>query len=611
MKKIARELITLVCIFVITFLMVYMQPFSAIDKLITDFAYQRPSVINNKIKIIKIDEKTLAAYGPTSGWDRNIPAQLVEKLSESDNVKPEILAFDVMYIGNKDSEGDTRFADACQKAGNVISAANIVYTISVDRLAKGVSFVNTRSIDRIEIPYEELSAVTTYAYANTVQDNDGYIRLAQLMMDTKEQRLDSLALAIYKKHMENLGKPVVLPKLDHQNQTEFTFSGSIGRYEAISLVDVLDGTQDLRAFKDCIVLVGAYAPGLNDAFNVAVKKGSQMYGVEIHANIVEALLEGKFSQPANKLLMALSMSVVAILFYLWIRRKNIIISSISLVLFSALEIFAGIFLRKHGVTICLLYLILVMFMTYIYKIFSQYLVERIQRKRTMDAFKKYVAPQIVDQLSKSGNLEIKLGGENRNVAVLFVDIRGFTTMSEVLEPEQVVEILNRYLSLTTKAIFDNLGTLDKFVGDATMAVFNAPFDLDDYIFKAVCAAYDIAAGADDIEKEMLERFGRTVGFGVGVNCGPAVVGNIGCDVRMDYTAIGDTVNTAARLEANAKKGQILISEAVYEAVKDRIEVTPLGAIPLKGKSQGVNVFSVNRVEGKPKLIDAEHMIKSE
>ena len=121
-------------------------------------------------------------------------------------------------------------------------------------------------------------------------------------------------------------------------------------------------------------------------------------------------------------------------------------------------------------------------------------------------------------------------------------------MSESLNPEEVVEILNEYLALTTNAIFKNGGTLDKFIGDATMAVFNAPFDLDDYIFKSVCAAKDIAAGSEMIDEMFKERFGKSVSFGIGVNCGEAVVGNIGCEFRMDYTAIGDTVNTAARLE---------------------------------------------------------------
>jgi len=176
-----------------------------------------------------------------------------------------------------------------------------------------------------------------------------------------------------------------------------------------------------------------------------------------------------------------------------------------------------------------------------------------------------------------------------------VDIRGFTPMSEGLEPEQVVEILNEYLALTTAAIFKNGGTLDKFIGDATMAVFNAPFNLDDYVYRAVCTARDIAAGSEELRRKLQERFGKTVSFGIGVNCGEAVVGNIGCDVRMDYTAIGDTVNTAARLESNAGRGQILISRNVYEAVRDRVRVTEIGAIPLKGKSKEVFVYQLDEV----------------
>ena len=236
--------------------------------------------------------------------------------------------------------------------------------------------------------------------------------------------------------------------------------------------------------------------------------------------------------------------------------------------------------------------------SYIYCLAIGYILEKLKQKKVLKAFKKYVAPEIVDEISKKGDFHIKLGGENRDIAVLFVDIRGFTTMSEVLEPEQVVEILNSYLALTTEAIFKNKGTLDKFVGDATMAVFNSPFDLDDYEFRAVCAAWDIVQGGIALEGELMERFGRSVGFGVGVNCGPAVVGNIGCDFRMDFTAIGDTVNTAARLEANAKKGQVLISDVLYERVKDRVEVEEVGAIPLKGKSNEVFVYAVTGIKGE-------------
>ena len=214
----------------------------------------------------------------------------------------------------------------------------------------------------------------------------------------------------------------------------------------------------------------------------------------------------------------------------------------------------------------------------------------------LSTFKQYMAPQVVEKLTKGNDFEIKLGGEKRDVAVLFVDIRGFTPLSESLEPEQVVDILNNYLELTTSCIFRHGGTLDKFIGDATMAVFNAPFDTEDYVYKAVLTAWDIVQGGIKMEKELSERYGKQVGFGVGVNCGPAVVGNIGCEFRMDYTSIGDTVNTAARLEANAPKGTVYISDTVYEQVKERIDVEEVGQIPLKGKSNGVFVYSVTGIK---------------
>jgi len=609
MKKYLSEVITYAVIFTVTAVLCIFEPFMALNNILDDAVYQKPGVVNTDIKIIKIDEKTMDEYGPTTEWNRNIPSKLVEVLKSTPGYEPAVIVFDIMYSGKKDEASDLDFAKACEEAGNVIVAANVVYTTAVERGADGSSHVNKRHIDQVERPFAELSDATTYGFANTVQDNDGYIREAQLFINDNGEQVDSLAYAAYKAYKEKMGEPAKLPVLDSQNQTQFTFSGKAGAYEAISLCDVLDGKIDPKIFKDCIVMVGAYAPGLQDAFNVAIQRGSQMYGVEIHANILEALLEGRFAMPANTVLVGLIMAALAMLFYFLIRKRNIIVSIIALVVSIAAEIGIGLLLHSKGITISLMYLPIVLICIFVYKVFSQYVIEKIRRKKTMTAFKKYVAPQIVEELSRKNDLDIKLGGENRDVAVLFVDIRGFTTMSESLEPEQVVEILNEYLSLTTKSIFDNLGTLDKFVGDATMAVFNAPFDLDDYVFRAVFAAYDIAAGGEAIEAQMMERFGKTVGFGVGVNCGPAVVGNIGCDVRMDYTAIGDTVNTAARLEANAKKGQILISEHVYERIKDRVEVTPIGEIPLKGKSVGIMVYSVNRVEGKPKLIDEEHMIK--
>ena len=200
------------------------------------------------------------------------------------------------------------------------------------------------------------------------------------------------------------------------------------------------------------------------------------------------------------------------------------------------------------------------------------------------------------ELLSRGPEALQLGGKLTTIAVLFVDVRGFTPMSELLKPEQVVEILNRYLTLISDCILRNGGTLDKFVGDAAMAFWGAPLEQEDFVMRAVQAAADMVEGSRALSQELLEKYNRTVSFGIGIHLGDAVVGNIGSPQRMDYTAIGDTVNTAARLEANAPGGTIYISRAVANALTGRIRTTSLGdTIPLKGKKKGFEVLTMDGI----------------
>lgn len=210
----------------------------------------------------------------------------------------------------------------------------------------------------------------------------------------------------------------------------------------------------------------------------------------------------------------------------------------------------------------------------------------------MVTFKRYVAPEIVDEIIRQGTDSLELGGHLCEIAVLFVDIRGFTSMSEVLKPTQVVEILNSYLTLTASCIMKHGGTLDKFIGDAAMAFWGAPLPQEDFVMNAARAAVDMAEGARALSEDLKERFGRTVSFGIGIHVGPAVVGNIGAEARMDYTAIGDTVNTASRLESNAPGGTIYISRAVAEALGGRIRTSFIGELKLKGKAEGFEVYNL-------------------
>lgn len=578
---------------ILSFILCYSQVLYSFDKIAADKIYQTPSTTDNRIKIVTIDERTIQAYGNVSEWSREIPAQLVEMLSQDEENAPAVIGFDIMYVSDGDEAGDLRFAEACKQAGNVITAVNVVTKDKLTLQEDGSLALDNLHIELIEYPYESLKEVTEYAFANTTQDQDGYIRYALWNMENGNENLLSLSAKVYEKYCLDHGIEVNQPDLISEGAFGFTFSGKSGAYETLSLCDVLDGKIDSRIFRDTIVLVGAYAPGMQDSYNVAVQKGTQMYGVEIHANIVEALLEGKTYTPISVLGSAIVTALIAALFMLFSKKVKLIPLTVVTIGAVIVNIIIGKWLYENGTAVSIVEIPIVILLIYLYQLISGYLAEILKRRKVVNAFKKYVAPQIVDEISKKGDFEIVLGGENRHIAVLFVDIRGFTPMSESLEPEQVVEILNEYLNLTTQSIFKNGGTLDKFIGDATMAVFNAPFDLDDYIYRAVCTALDIAAGSDELEKKLMERFGKSVSFGIGVNCGQAVVGNIGCEFRMDYTAIGDTVNTAARLESNAKRGQILISSDVYEAVKDRIEATEIGVIPLKGKKDGAFVYEVN------------------
>ncbi len=575
-------------VFLLMFLISFYDVFYSFDSLMKDKLYQQPRGINNKIKIIAIDDETLREVGPFGTWDRSVYADIIGKLGDN----PAVIGMDIMFFGDMSSEGDEALKAACTKSGRVVCGSYINYSAAYCIDENGKPYINYLNIADIEQPITADCSET--GFVNAVPDNDGIVRSAMLSVTHNGEVYQSFGAKIYSLYCKNTGVAENTPALDDNGRMWINYAGRPADYEHIPLSAVLSGSVDPKVFKDCIVLVGAYANGLLDQFSVPNSE-SQMYGVEIHANIVQGLLDGKSSVPAPRLAAALIIAALCAAAYLLTKKLPLKAATPFAVVLIAGSIFLFIALNGGGTSFPLVYLPLGALLCYLINLIRKYVEERLEKKKITDAFKKYVAPQVVEEIAKKGGYQIKLGGENRDIAVLFVDIRGFTPMSESLEPEQVVDILNSYLNLTTNSIFANGGTLDKFIGDATMAVFNAPFDLDDYVFRAVKTAWDIVSGGNAIESKFLERYGKSVSFGVGVNCGPAVVGNIGCDFRMDYTAIGDTVNTAARLEANAKRGQVLISETVYRQVKDRITVEPIGEIPLKGKSKGVFVYSLTGI----------------
>lgn len=580
---------------ILAFVVTYTGAFANIDKAAEDRLYHHAGKVDSRIKIIKIDDRTMNQMGDFSTWNRGVYAELIETICVSEEIRPAVIGFDILFTDTKDAVTDAEFVEACKNYGNVVTGLGYVFTKEITEAADGELQIDTMAVaEKIE-PFAELKNVTSQGFVNALTDDDDkIIRNSFIYFDEADgTRTKSFSSVIYEKYMQATGKEATYPT--DQNGMGFRYSGKAEEYENISLLDVLNGSVPPEAFDDCIVLVGAYAAGMLDAYFVPVESSGQMYGVEIQANVIQALMEGKTLTSLPVLADAILAAVIAFLLAFVCSRLSV--GKVAVVCVSAMlvKLLAGLIAFNLGYSTNVLTVPVMAVLIAMYYVGAHYYKANATKRSIEKAFSKYVAPQVVGEIAKDGNYELKLGGENRDVAVLFVDIRGFTPLSESLEPEQVVDILNGYLELTTQSIFRHGGTLDKFVGDATMAVFNAPFDVEDYEYKALLTAWDIVQGGNRIEKEYAQKYGKQVGFGVGINCGPAVVGNIGCEFRMDYTAIGDTVNTAARLEANAPKGTIYISENVYELLKDRITVEVVGEIPLKGKSKGVFVYSVTGV----------------
>lgn len=594
MKKNLVILVEMILIGLVTFLCCYTDVFYSLDSLYKDKLYQQPRAVDPSIKIIAIDEKTLEALGPFGTWPRSTYAEVLDVLGEY----PAVIGFDIMLLGTMDEADDAVFVNALEQRNNVVLASHLVYDTKMFFSPDGQANIDVMHVSQVEVPYT--GDVTPIGYANTSTDSDGTIRsylpVTTVEKDGEITEYRSLSYQIYLEYCKNMNMIPVEPNTDANGVQWIYYAGKPYEYESISLIDLLEGKVDARVFTDCIVLVGAYATGLQDQFSVP-NSSNQMFGVEINANIIQGFLDEQYPIPANRFGVSVVFTII-IIFMFWLFTKlHLKWGTIIFVLAEIATVTAGILLyTKAGISIPGFYLALMLAVDYVVALAGGYLHEWNKRRKIASVFRKYVAPQVVDDIMKSGKYRIELGGESRDIAVLFVDIRGFTPLSESLKPSEVVEILNEYLNLTTNAIFKNSGTLDKFIGDATMAVFNAPFELEDYEYKAVCAAWDIVAGARELEQKCMERFGKSVAFGVGVNCGEAVVGNIGCDFRMDYTAIGDTVNTAARLESNAKRGQVLISEHIYKRLEGRIQVREIGEIPLKGKAQGVCVYELLGME---------------
>ncbi len=573
--------------------------FRRLDRWAQDKLLQKPQLVSDQIVVIGMDEKALTTLGAYNNWGRGVMTQVLEQLASDPESMPAVVAIDTLYSGETNKEDDEKLAAAAAKLPHIVvgDVATFGNTKNLDE--QGSLQIVKNSIVEFEEPYEGLKAVTTQGHINAMYDVDGIMRHAMLYIEPDDRKIYSMAFEVSKAYLESKGEEITEPVTDSNGFFYLPYSVLPGGfYDSVSIVDVMNGDVPKDYYAGKIVFIGPYAVGLQDAYYTSISRAEQMYGVEIQANVVEAMINGNYKTEANDVAQAIALFIVCMVAgYFIVYKTKLVGASIISACVTAATIATVYIAYNFDYVLHVVWIPIGILVLYLSSIIMRYVAAALERARVTHTFERYVAPEIVGELLKEGSDALELGGKMYDIAVLFVDVRGFTTMSEALDPPTVVEIINRYLTLTTECIMRYNGTLDKFVGDCTMAFWNAPLPQEDPVYLACKAAMDMVEGSKKLAVELEERFGRSVAFGIGVNYGPAVVGNIGAPQRMDYTAIGDTVNTSARLEANAPGGKIYISRSVADALGDRAKTTSLGGtIKLKGKAEGFEILTLDELE---------------
>jgi len=388
--------------------------------------------------------------------------------------------------------------------------------------------------------------------------------------------------------------------VDRYGRMLINFLGPEAIIPTYSAAAVMNGTLPAEALKDKIVIVGATAVGIYD-LRVTPFSGT-FPGVEVQATIMDNLLRGNFirTPPFGLIIMLLVLVVLAVMLGLMLPRFSAAWSFVfTIIVIEGYVVLNYVLFTRQGLQLELFYPLGLIVLVYLGVTMQRFLAEERERERIRKTFESYVAPAVVQEMLKHPE-QLRLGGERREITVLFTDIRGFTTMSENLAPEALVKLLHDFLNPMSNIIINQGGTIDKYMGDAIMALFGAPLIQSDHPRLACRAALEMVATLEALNRTWTEQGRPPLKVGVGVNTGPVAVGNMGSDRLFDYTAIGDNVNLASRLEGlNKYYGtSILISDATAQALENGFILRDVDLVRVKGKVQGVRIHELLG-EGEP------------
>jgi adenylate cyclase len=584
------------------------------------FLIRGPVAPGPETVIAAIDEKSINKLGRFP-WPRSVWGRVVDRLTE-DGAK--VIVFDVFFTEPENVESDDLFQRAIMRSGRVILPVVFDFTEAgykesgfTDKKLETLAPSAYAVIRHAEEPFSPFQAkmvlptllrfssvANSLAHINMVPDVDGTLRWEALAIGFQGdfyapiglqaawlyRGLKKEDLALDYRGEVRLGTKAI--PTDEHGRMLINYRGPNGMFPVYSISDILDRETPAGTFKDKIILIGATAIGIYDLR--VTPFSPNMAGIEKHASVVDNILQGDFIRRTET-------SVTLLIFFFAI-TLGVTIPRLGARAGAAL--FLALFLgylgavyylfAARGIWFNLVYPASALFFGYTSQTAYRFFTEERRARDIRKMFSSYVSKRIVDELIKDPS-KAKLGGDRKEITVLFSDIRGFTSFSEKREPEEVVSLLNEYLGAMTEIVFQYEGTLDKFVGDAIMALWGAPVGQPDHAERACRCALAMIARLRELQAKWAAEGKYVIDIGIGINTGDMVVGNMGAEgKKMDYTVIGDNVNLGARLESLTRQynNHIIISDYTYAKVEHIVEIKELGTVTVKGKQHPVTVYDL-------------------
>jgi len=600
------------------------------------FDIRGPRDFSKDIVIISIDEISMDDLGVWP-WPRSYHAKIVNKLN---SYGAKVIGFDVIFSSlSRNINEDKEFAKSIERSGKVV-LGSMLSIGTHSKISSSSSNIHEGSSLTTPEPYEELlKGNIIYGVVNVNRDIDGVVRTTKMLRElndimpttqTLEEKFEpNFNLQILKLYDNKTYNKV---KDKYKDKTILiNFAGIPKTYKTISYSDLLldkinevdengNKISNEELFRNKIVLIGATAEVFHDnhssPFNYTKEGTPQlMPGVEIHAATLDTVInEIEYKNASNiiNFLIILLLSVISTTLFIYL---NNFLGLLSLLSISIIYIIVNFYLFiKYRYNVDLSTPLLSMIITFSSVYSYRFFIEEREKRRVRNVFKRYMSSALVEEALKNPDKIPSLDiCSKKFITLFFSDIAGFTTMSEKFPPEEVKRILDEYLTAMTEIIFNNNGIVDKYIGDAIMAIYGSVYSEGKSLdaLRCIKTALEMQEKIKELRQKWVSEGSIPMQVRIGIHSGEALVGNFGSPLKMDYTAIGDTVNTASRLEGLNKEfnTSIIMSHATYELVSDKVNVRSLGPVLVKGKSESLHVYEVLSIseDGKATLIQDDNI----